>query len=134
MSLLKLLERQTAGDDDVPEDQSIKRDTVLYAATNLESWETDEPDHYARDVGSLFPAARSGLLRLAPAQDGAGQEGREHGTYHGPGLRCSAHPVQHHPRLGDGPPRGGRAPSRRPGARSEDLCAAAARPRGWPAD
>ena len=59
MSLLKILERQKAGDDDpipirkddAPATESSKRETALYAATNLKSWETDEPHHFARDVG-----------------------------------------------------------------------------------
>ena len=58
MSLLKLLQEQTGDDDTIPirEDavsnkESSKRETVRYAVTNLESWETDEPHHYARDVG-----------------------------------------------------------------------------------
>ena len=58
MSHLKLLKEQTAGDDDtipnredeVPDSRSSQWETALYAATNLESWETDEPHHYARDV------------------------------------------------------------------------------------
>ena len=59
MSLLKLLEQQTAGDaaavpireDDVSGKESSRPKTALYAATNLDAWETDEPHHYARDVG-----------------------------------------------------------------------------------
>ena len=58
MSLLKLLKEQTGDGDTIPirEDavsnkESSKRETVRYAVTNLESWETDEPHHYARDVG-----------------------------------------------------------------------------------
>ena len=58
MSLLKLLEEQTTGDDDtipiteddVPGTESSRRETALYAATNLESWEADEPHRYVRDV------------------------------------------------------------------------------------
>ena len=57
MSLLKLLQEQTARDDstipiredDVPGSQSLEPDYALYAATNLESWETDIPHGYARD-------------------------------------------------------------------------------------
>ena len=59
MSLLKLLEQYAGADDatipirgdDVPGRGSSGRETTLYAATNLESWETDEPHGYARDVG-----------------------------------------------------------------------------------
>ena len=58
MSLLKLLEQYTSedgttipiGDDDVPASQSLEPDYALYAATNLESWETDIAYGYARDV------------------------------------------------------------------------------------
>ncbi len=58
MSLSKILERHR-GDHapipireyDVPGKDSGKRETALYAATNLKSWETDEPRHFARDVG-----------------------------------------------------------------------------------
>ena len=58
MSLLKLLEQGTAQDesapplkqDDVPANQPLEPDYSLYAATNLESWETDIPHGYARDV------------------------------------------------------------------------------------
>ena len=58
MSLLKLLEQYTAQndapipirEDDVPANQSLEPDYALYAATNLESWETDIPHGYARDV------------------------------------------------------------------------------------
>ena len=59
MSLLKILERQKAGnddltsirEDDVPAKDSGKREIALYAATNLKSWETAEPDHFATDIG-----------------------------------------------------------------------------------
>jgi len=37
--------------DDVPAGYAITQRTALYAATNLESWETDKPHHFARDVG-----------------------------------------------------------------------------------
>ncbi len=58
MSLLKLLREQTARDDstiliredEVPGNQSSEPDYALYAATNLESWETDIAYGYARDV------------------------------------------------------------------------------------
>ena len=58
MSLLQILERQKAGDDDpipiteddAPGKESSKRETALYAATSLKSWETDEPHRFARDV------------------------------------------------------------------------------------
>ena len=70
MSLLKLLQEQTAGDDDtipirgdeVPDSRSSQCETALYAATNLESWETGEPNHLARDVG----IAGSCFRRLDP--------------------------------------------------------------------
>ena len=58
VSLLNLLEKQTSGDDSIPitEDDvrakdSGKRETALYAATSLKSWETDDPHRFARDVG-----------------------------------------------------------------------------------
>lgn len=76
MSLLRIMTEQTAGsrtpnqsDDqapaavsdqetphestrnDVPAGDAISQGTALYAATNLESWETDKPHHFARDVG-----------------------------------------------------------------------------------
>lgn len=59
MSLLKLFKEQTAGDDDTvpatqsetPDGCSSPRGPALYVATNLESWETHEPHHHARDVG-----------------------------------------------------------------------------------
>ena len=59
MSLLRILERQKAGDDDpipirkhdAPAKESSKRETALYAATSLKSWETAEPDHFATDIG-----------------------------------------------------------------------------------
>ena len=59
MSLLKILERQKAGDNDpnpiredrVPGKESNQRESVLYAATSLKSWETAEPDHFATDIG-----------------------------------------------------------------------------------
>ncbi len=58
MSLSKILERHR-GDDapipireyDVPGKESNQRESVLYAATNLKSWETGEPHRLARDVG-----------------------------------------------------------------------------------
>ena len=70
MSLLRILERQKAGnddpipirEDDVPAKDSGKRETALYAATNLKSWETDEPHRFARDVG----IARTCFRRLDP--------------------------------------------------------------------
>jgi hypothetical protein len=37
--------------NDVPAGDAISQGTALYAATNLESWETDKPHHFARDVG-----------------------------------------------------------------------------------
>ena len=76
MSLLRIMTEQTAGSrtpnqsddqapaavsdqetlhesarDDVPAGDAITQGTALYAATNLESWETDKPHHFARDVG-----------------------------------------------------------------------------------
>ena len=76
MSLLRIMSEQTAGArtpnqsddqasavvsdqetlhesarDDVPAGDATTQGTVLYAATNLESWETDKPHHFARDVG-----------------------------------------------------------------------------------
>jgi len=75
VSLLKIMTEQTAGDttpievDGAIPDGSVKetgressknvvsgedgtrQGTALYAATNLESWETDKPHYYARDVG-----------------------------------------------------------------------------------
>ena len=74
MSLLELMMQQTAGgsapvdtsnpsvDVSKPEttepaerndpQETVDSDgTALYAATNLDSWETDKPRHFARDVG-----------------------------------------------------------------------------------
>ena len=59
MSLLKLVEQPTAGGDEpiptkgqaVPDQDSGRRETALYVATNLKSWETNEPHCFARDVG-----------------------------------------------------------------------------------
>ena len=51
MSLLEILERQTVGGNDVADPDSSKRGIALYAATNLQSWETAEPDHFATDIG-----------------------------------------------------------------------------------
>ncbi len=48
--------------DEVPDSRSSQCETALYAATNLESWETDEPNHLARDVG----IAGSCFRRLDP--------------------------------------------------------------------
>jgi len=42
--------RQESDKDDVPGVDETKQDTVLYAATNLESWETVTPHYYAQDV------------------------------------------------------------------------------------
>ena len=74
MSLLELMMQQTAGGSapvdsrgqipiisgqeateepsrDVPQAVENAGETGLYAATNLDSWETDKPRHFARDVG-----------------------------------------------------------------------------------
>jgi len=75
VSLLRIMTEQTGGDttpievgeatpnvsvkkieresdkDDVPDEDETKQETALYAATNLESWDTDRPHYYARDVG-----------------------------------------------------------------------------------
>jgi len=32
-------------------EDGTRQETALYAATNLESWETDKPHYYARDIG-----------------------------------------------------------------------------------
>ena len=58
MSLLKLLEQYTSedgttipiGDHDIPGTEFLEPDYALFAATNLESWETDIAYGYARDV------------------------------------------------------------------------------------
>ncbi len=59
MSLLNLFEQPTAGGDEpftiekqaAPVKESSKRRTELYVATNLKSWKTNEPHHFARDIG-----------------------------------------------------------------------------------
>ena len=74
MSLLELMMQQTAGGSapvdtsnpsvdvsrpetaEIPERNDLRETadpdgTALYAATNLDSWETDRPRHFARDVG-----------------------------------------------------------------------------------
>jgi hypothetical protein len=67
VSLLELMMQQTAGESapvdvsgpetaEVPKrndpQESVDPDgTALYAATNLDSWETDKPRYFARDVG-----------------------------------------------------------------------------------
>ena len=98
MGILKRLEDQTTGDDpipiradDAPGKESRKRETALYASTNLTFFETNRPHDYGRDYvaffGTCFPAARSRLLRLAAAQDGLGQEGHPIRPFRSSGLR-----------------------------------------------
>ncbi len=62
MSLLEILERQKAGDDDpipirkddAPATESSKRETALYASTNLTFFETKRPQDYGRDYVGVF--------------------------------------------------------------------------------
>ena len=61
MGILKRLEDQTTGDDpipiradDAPGKESRKRETALYASTNLTFFETNRPHDYGRDYVAFF--------------------------------------------------------------------------------
>ena len=74
MSLLKLLEQYAARDDatipiredDVRGKKSSRPETALFAATNLDAWETDEPHHYDRDVGIAGTAFVGSIRTTTP--------------------------------------------------------------------
>ena len=134
MSLSKILERHR-GDDapipireyDVPGKESNQRESVLYAATNLKSWETGEPHRLARDVGiagicfrRLDPDYYAWLRhKMDLAEKAAGS--RRLSTQAFDTLRTRFNTI---PRLGHRAPGRRGAPLGRPLARSEGLRAA----------